>query len=221
MALTVGTKTNSTIAGGGATNMSFSHIQDVGSNPLLTVNIGHSIASPNVSGVSYNGTPMTRKYLHPTATTEINVEAWELANPDTGSNTVLVDFSGAQFNPVSTEAISFVGAEPTIGNELFIDTVGPPASGNITVSQNSMVVAVGVAGTVGTDITIDGSSRTIDWNDNINNYYFGGVSNSGLSAGSIDVSANSSASVALFAYEVKEAIAPPTETSRNTQAVWL
>ena len=217
MALNVGNKTNNTFAPGGASSQSFSHDQDSGSNGLLTVWVSHSLASPSATGVSYDGNALSKIYEQNTTTTEIRHQAWELATPPTGSNTVLVSFSGAQFNPITTEAISFIDSNG-IGTSAFTDTVGPPATGTISVSQNSMVVGMGTAGTTGLAISIDSSSRTLDWNSNVNNFVFGAVSDTGLSAGNINYSGNSSASTAMWAVEIQEFA---TATSRNTQAIWL
>ena len=220
MALNVGNKTNNSVAGDGDSSKSFSHVQDAGSNGLLTVWVSHSLASPFATGVSYGGNALSKTYEQNTTTTEIRHQAWEISTPPTGSNTVLVSFSGAQFNPITTEAISFINANG-IGVEAFTDTVGPPATGTISVSSNSMIVGIGTAGTTGLSIDINLSSRTLDWNSNINNFVFGAVSETGLSAGSINYSGSSSASIAMWAVEIQEFVEPSTETSRNTQVVWL
>ena len=209
MALTVGNKTNNLTNPGAGTTVTFAHTHNAGADGLLTVCIGHSNAAFQVSSVTYNGVNLTQKYTHVTTSTGMDLEVWELASPATGSNNVVVTLNTGPFNPISTEAISWTGAKTTIGNETFVDTAGPPATGNITVSANSQVVAMGAAGTAGTNVTIDGSSRTIDWNNNANNYIFGGTSASGLTSGSKSLSLNSSAQVAIFAFEIQEQSSTP------------
>lgn len=144
-----------------------------------------------------------------------------MASPSTGANNVVVSWSSGPFNPVNIEAISFTGSGG-FGNSGFSDTSGPPnTTATCTVSANSVIVGQAAAGTVGTNVTIDSSSRTIDFNNNCNNFIFGGVSALGLTAGSKTSSFNASAQVAVQLIEIKEQTGGGGATSRNTQAVWI
>ena len=219
MALTIGNKTNNTGNPGAATSRTFSHTQDVGSNGYLLVLTAIS-SSAVPTGVTYNGVAMTALDTRVSTSTSMQLKAWGLANPSTGANNVTVSWSSGPFNPVNIEAISFVGCAG-FGNSGFSDTAGPPnTTATCIVSANSVIVGQAAAGTTGLNVTIDGSSRTIDWNNNCNNYIFGGVSATGLTAGTKTSSFNSSAQVAVQLIEIKE-FTGGGATSRNTQVVWL
>ncbi len=220
MALAIGNKTNSTSNPGAATSVTFAHTQAAGSDGYLLVLTGiSSTAAP--TGVSYNGVAMTALDTRTSASTSMQMKAWGLASPATGANNVVVSWSTGPYNPVNIEAISFTGSGG-FGNAGFSDTSGPPnTTATCAVSANSVIVGQAAAGTAGTNVTIDGSSRTIDFNNNCNNYIFGGVSALGLTAGTKTSSFNASAQVAVQLIEIKEATGGGGATSRNTQIVWI
>jgi hypothetical protein len=215
MALAIGNKTNGTANPGASTTYTLAHTQDTGASGYLIVLTGIS-SSATPTGVTYNGVSMTLLDSRATTSTGMQIQAWGLANPSTGANNVVVSWSSGPFNPVNVEAISFTGSSG-FGNAGFSDTAGPPnTTATVTVSSNSVIVGQAAAGTAGTNVTIDGSSRTIDFNNNCNNFIFGGVSATGLSAGLKTSSFNASAQVAVQLIEIKEQAG-----SRNTQAILL
>lgn len=219
MALAVGNKTNGFINVFGATTYDLAHTQNAGANGYLLVLTGIS-ASSAPTGVSYNGVAMTLLDSRLSSSTAMRMMAWGLAAPATGANNVTVTWSTGPYNPINIEAISFTGSGG-FGNAGFSDTSGPPnTTATCVVSNNSVVVGNAAAGTAGTDVTIGGSSRTIDFNNNCNNYIFGGVSATGLSAGTITSSFNASAQPAVQLIEIKEA-GGGGGGSRNTQAILL
>ena len=135
---------------------------------------------------------------------------WELDAPPTGSNTVSVTMSGANFNSVSTICYSFTGCNG-VGNTSYNNTQSTPVTTSVTISANSMIIGAGISGS-GTGLSIEipqGTSRTVDWNNNINNVSFGGISPS-LTSGSKTIEANGSASCVVMAVEVLEAAAAST-----------
>jgi hypothetical protein len=213
MALTIGNKTNdlwSTPAGG--TSRSFSHTQNTGGNGYLIVITATDSSTTGILTVTYGGQSMTNVDTRTTTVTNTKLQTWRLANPPTGVNNVVLTCD-PMFNRVGTEAISFTDCGGT-GLFSFADVAGPPQSTNITISTNSVIIGIGTAGTAGTAVTIDGSSRTIDWNILLNNYFFGGLSANGLSAGSKTVQTNSSASCSAYAIEITESIfGGPTNTA--------
>jgi len=216
MALAIGTKTNNLTNPGAGLTVTFAHTQNTGADGYLFVVTGILTGADGITGVKYNGVSMTLVDTRVTTTTSKSIKTWRLAAPATGSNNVVVTFSSGPASLLSTEAISFTGSAGE-GNFGFANTAAPPnANASVTVSANSVIVGVGVASTVGTNITLDGSSRTIDWNNNTSNYIFGGVSALGLTAGSKTSSLNASANVAVVLIEVKE-----SSGSRNTQVVWI
>lgn len=62
-----------------------------------------------------------------------------------------------------------------------------------------------------------GTSRTVDWNHNINNFTWGGISPS-LSAGTITIQGGATATNIIMAVEVRESAAPAVN---NTGGWWL
>jgi len=221
MALAIGTKTNNLTNAGAGLTVTFAHTQNTGADGYLFVVTGITSGADGITGVTYNGVSMTLVDTRLTTSTSISIKTWRLAAPATGANNVVVTFSSGPYNPLSTEAISFTGSAGE-GNFGFADTAATPnANASVTVSANSVIVGVGVAGTAGTNVTLDGSSRTIDWNNNANNYIFGGVSALGLTAGSKTSSLNALANAAVVLIEVKESGGGGGGGSRNTQVVWL
>jgi hypothetical protein len=218
--LTIGNKTNRTTNPGASTTDTFSHTQDTGSNGYLLVLTAISTGAANESSVTYGGQSMTLLDTQTTTTTTMRMKAWGLANPPTGANNVVVTWASGPFNPYNAEAISFTNSNG-FGNVGFADTQGPPNTATtVTVSANSVIVGTAAAGTAGSNVTIDSSSRPIDYNNNCNNFVFGGVSAPGLTAGSKTSSFNATAQVAAILYEIKEYVAA-TAGSKNTQFIWL
>ena len=221
MALTIGNKTNSTANPGAATTATFSHTQDTGANGYLIVLTALSAGGANESGVTYGGQAMTLLDTRTTTGTTMRMKAWGLANPPTGANNVVITWVSGPFNPYNAQAYSFTGSSG-FGNVGFSDNSGPPnTTATVTVSANSVIIGHAAAGTAGTNVTIDSSSRTIDFNNNCNNFIFGGISATGLTSGSKTSSFNSSAQTAVILYEIKESSGAVVITSKNTQAVWL
>jgi hypothetical protein len=88
---------------------------------------------------------------------------------------------------------------------VFDDTALPPNSTNITVSSNSIILGAAAAGAnVSKDITLDGTSRTLEFTHSIYNYTYAAFSAAGLTAGSKAVSVSNSATVAGYYLEIKE-----------------
>lgn len=203
MGLTPGNKTTD-LNTPGASSRSFSHNNGGGASNYLFLQIAMSDVV-TITSVTYNGVAMTNIGTQSTLSTLTRWAYYVLASPATGSNTVTINFSAAQFNPVSSFAISYsVCGGP--GNLVFDDTNTPPNSTTITVSANSQIIGAAVAGTgVSEDITLDGSSRTLEFSNNINNYNYLALSTTGLTAGSKTVSASNSGTVAGYYLEVKEA----------------
>jgi len=209
MALAIGNKTNSLKSGSGQSSDTVGHTQDTGANGYLMVMLAVSNSTSNPTGVTYNGVPMTQLSRFTTSVTTDDWSIWGLAAPATGANNLVVTYALPLYNPISIEIISFTGCGGA-GVTGYTDTSGPPASVNLTVLANSVIVASGIAGSAtSASITINGSSRTIDWTNNIYNWCFGGVSALGLPAGSITCTASSTAQIAVHAVELKEFGAAP------------
>jgi hypothetical protein len=202
MALTKGNFT-SDVRIPAASSYSFSHNQNTGSNGCLIV----IVACPAVSttGVSYGGQAMTN-VRNDSTSYSTGWSVWRLLNPPTGANTVLVTLNTASFNSTSAVCYSFTDCSG-VGNTNFNNTQASNQTTSVTISNNSMVIGACIGGnSTSAFIEIpDNTSRTVDWNHNINNFTWGGISPS-LSAGSITIQGGATATNIIIAVEVTEVV---------------
>lgn len=154
-----------------ASSYSFSHNQNAGSDGHLFVVI--ACPATTVTGVTYNGVAMTLVQRRSTSySTDWTV--WELDAPATGSNTLVVTMAAANFNGVSTFVSSFTGCSG-VGNVSYNGTSNPTITTSVTISNNSMIIGAAIGGNnTGANMEIpQGTARTLEWNDNINNFTWG------------------------------------------------
>ncbi len=184
-----------------ASTYSFSHNQNTGSDGYLFVVI--ACPATTVSSVTYGGVGMTLVQRQSTGYSA-DWTVWRLAAPLTGVNTVLVTMAGANYNGVSTFAVSFLGCAG-VGNTSYNGTAANPVTNSVTISANSMIIGAVLGGNSTTAyIQIpQGTGRTLEWNDNINNFTWGAVSPS-LTAGSKTCQGGSTATNIIMLTEVKE-----------------
>ena len=187
-----------------ASSYSFSHNQNAGSNGCLIV----IVAAPAVSttGVTYGGQSMTNVRNDSTSYTT-GWSVWRLLNPPTGVNTVTVTLNTSSFNSTSAVCYSFTDCSG-VGNTNFNNTQASNQTTSVTISNNSMVIGACIGGnSTSAFIEIpDNTARTVDWNHNINNFTWGGISPS-LSAGTITIQGGATATNIIMAIEVKEVVA--------------
>jgi len=202
MALAIGNKT-ADLATPSATTRTFSHNMSTGTNGYLFVVIAMS-DTVTISSVTYAGTAMTLSSVVVTTGTNTRWAIYYLASPATGVNNVVETFSVAQYNPVSTFVFSATGCNG-VGDIVSDDTSTSPNSTTISISANSMIFGALVAGNnVGHAITLDGSSRSLEYTSAINNYTSGAFSATGLTSGVKNVSVAAGANLAGFYFEIKE-----------------
>lgn len=201
MALVIGNKT-ANLGTPASTTQTFSHNGSVGANGYLYLATAMSNAV-NYSSATYAGVSITPFASTTTSVTNTTLQFWQLANPATGVNNIVLTFSGAQFNPVSSFVFSVSGGNG-FGNIVADNTATSPNSTTIAVSANSYVFGLMISGN-GTSnaITIDGSSRPLEYTHAINNYASGALSAS-LTAGTKNVSVSGLSDVAAFYFELKE-----------------
>jgi len=122
------------------------------------------------------------------------VAAYYLQAPATGSNNIVVSFSGSQFNSTSIMAQSFTGAG-ALDTSAFTDSATTPSSQSLTIVANSVIYATGLsANAQNTDYSIGGSSRTPSFNGhNTNVIVEGAWSATGLSGGAQNVTTRADA----------------------------
>ncbi len=203
MALGIDVKT-ANLGNPAATTQSFNIVTNSGSNRYLFLLIAMSNAV-DFSTVTYNGVAMTQSGVQITTATATRWAIYTLADPTVGTNTLTITFTAGQFNPVSTLAVGASGCDG-IGNIVFSDTATSPNSTSITVSTNSMIVGGEVAGNnVSHVITLDGSSRPLEFTHAINNYTSTALSLGSLTSGSKTVSVAAGSNLAGYFFEIKEA----------------
>ena len=211
MPLVKGNKTSDRRVPSAAT-YSFSHNQNTGSDGYLFVVI--ACPATSVSSVTYGGVGMTLVQRQSTSySTDWTV--WRLAAPLTGANTLLVTMATANYNGVSTFVVSFTGSSG-VGNTAYNGSASLPVTTSVTISTNSMIIGATIGGNNTTAyIQIpQGTARTLEWNDNINNYTWGAVSPS-LTSGAKTCEGGSTASCIIMLTEVKEVVAPVISTLRR------
>lgn len=203
MAVAIGNKTVDLATPAGTTR-TFSHNGSVGANGYLFLVIAMSDPAMTFTSVTYGGNAMTSLSFNITTNTTSVWGIFYLANPPTGANNVVITFSTAQYNPVSSFAFSATGCSGP-GNTVFTDTTTTPSSTTISISANSMIWGglIAVNGT-GHAITLDGSSRTLEYTNAINNSTSGALSATGLTAGVKNVSVAASSNLAGNYFEIKE-----------------
>ena len=186
------TTANAEFTGSGTFNLSFTHTTAATANRLLVVGVSMNIAnSPGsaVSGVTYNGTPLTLIGAHNDAGGTRRAEQWYLLNPASGTNlpvvvSVNVPTAGVKVGVVAgattltgvdqtTPLGSFVSADGagasygqlnpfSVINGMIIDTMA--VGGNVTATPYGPQVqqwnATTVSGTDPPAVTGFGSSRS-------------------------------------------------------------
>jgi hypothetical protein len=192
-----------------ASSYTISHNQNTGANGYLFVTV--ACPATTVTSVTYNGVSMTLVQRNATGySTDWSV--WGLASPSTGANNVIVTMAGANYNGVSTFITSFLDCAG-VGNIAYNGSALNPVTTSITISANSMILGSIIGGN-STNAYIglpQGSNRTLEYNDNINNYTWGAVSPS-LTAGSKTCEGGSTATNIIMVTEIKEVVAIVTST---------
>ena len=217
MALAIGNKTVDLTTPAGTTR-TFSHNMSTGSNGYLFVVIATSDTATFTS-VTYAGVAMTLASVVVTTSTNTRWAIYYLSAPSTGANNVVETYSTGQYNPVSTFAFSATGCNG-IGDIVIDDTAASPNSTTISISANSMIWGGLVAGNgTGHVITLDGSSRTLEYTNAINNSTSGALSATGLTAGVKNVSVAAGANLAGYYFEIKE-FTSATNTNGNMLLVF-
>lgn len=209
MAIAIGNKTQSNQNPNG-TSQTLAHNQNTGSDRGLLVVITMA-STVNFSGCTYNGTAMTLVRNEFSSSEGQRVAGYYLANPDTGSNNIVVSFSGSQFNSTSIFAVSFTGAGG-VDTSGWTNSASTPSSQSLTIASNSIIYASGISGNAqNTGYDIGGSTRTFEFSHNTNKVVRGALSATGLSAGATNVTTKADfGNVTNFRIAIQEASAPPS-----------
>jgi len=191
---------------------SFSHTQNTGADGCLVVIV--SAPAVSTSSVTYGGQSMTPKRSQSTPYST-HWSVWELKTPPTGTNTVAVTLSSGSWNSTSTVCYSFTGSDG-VGVTAYNGTQSNPSTTSLTITANSMILGALIGGNSTTAyIEIpQGTSRPLDWNHNINNYTWGGISPS-LTSGSKTIEGGSTATSVIMGVEILEKSTPPPATQNS------
>lgn len=187
-----------------SSSWSFNYTNPSASDTLVVI-----VSSPgtSINSVTYGGDSMTQKAIYNTAY-GVYWGVYFLTSPKTGTNSLQVNLSGANFNSCSSVIYSFSGSNG-VGNIGFNNTQASPQTTSLTISSNSMIIGACIGGnSTAAYIEIpQGTTRTVDWNHNINNFTWGGISPS-LTSGTKTIEGGSTATNIIMGVEVKEAPTP-------------
>ena len=181
------TTTNNSTPGANFRNQS--HNQNTGSGGLIVAQFTMS-NSTSYTSATYGGVTMTRLYTINRSGLGQRMAFYYLENPPTGSNTLRVNFSGSQWNPLSTHIRSFTNSGG-IGNSLRTGGVSTPNTQNLTVSDDSLILMTSCSINAITGQQIPTGTNQTYVQHNTNRQVATGAisSNAGHSAGSISLRA--------------------------------
>lgn len=171
----------------GANFYQFTHNQNAGTERLLIIMLTMA-NTVNYSGCTYGGQAMTQLYSINRGGLSQRMGFFYLIDPPTGNNTLRVNFSGNQWNPISIHARSFTGSAG-IGNSARTGAQSTPHTQSLTVSDDSLIMAT--ACSVNQILTIQipqGSNRSFATHNTNRQVGTGAISaNAGFAAGTYNI----------------------------------
>jgi hypothetical protein len=197
----------------GANNYQFTHNQNTGTNRLLIIQLTMA-NTVNYSGCTYGGQAMTQLHSTNRGGLSQRMAFYYLVDPPTGNNTLRINFSGSQWNPISIHARSFTGSAG-IGNEGRTGGQSTPNTQSLTVSDDSLIMATACSINAISTIQIpQGSNRTFVTHNTNRQVGTGAISaNAGFSAGSYNIRTTSTfGSVTNDRVEILGISSPATNT---------
>jgi len=169
----------------------FAHNQNTGSNRLIVAQFTMS-NSTSYTSATYGGVTMTRLYTINRSGLGQRMAFYYLVDPPTGSNTLRINFSSSQWNPVSIYARSFTNSGG-IGNSSRSGGSATPHNASLTVSDDSLIMMTSCSINAITSQQIPTGTNQSYTQHNTNRQVATGSisSNAGHSAGSISLRATS------------------------------
>ena len=122
------------------------HSHNVGADGLLVVSVFY-INTKSVTAVSWNGVAMTKEggWTNNDTSAAVKFDVWYLVAPDTGNHDLVYTFNSAGGNCTSL-INSFTGADQTTPLQSLSNVASnTPHSRTITISENSMIMAIGTS----------------------------------------------------------------------------
>lgn len=188
-----------------------SHNQNTGSDGYLVVCVvSTSTFGVTISGATWNGVAMTQLQQATISGESCRMALFELEDPATGTNDLVITWSTTQSYSVSVSIFSFTGAQSG-GNSEINQSDATPTEPGFTISDQSMVLGIGASTYETTSIELpQGTSRTLLFSHNAYGKTVKGALSPALSSGTSTYEANTTtgnASLALV--EIQEAAAAP------------
>ena len=199
----------------GASFYQFTHNQNTGNNRLVVFQITMA-NTVTPSTATYGGQSMTRLYTINRGGLSQRMAFYYLENPPTGNNTLRVNFSGNQWNPISVHARSFTDSGG-VGASLRTGGSATPHNQTLTVEQDSliMITSCGVNQILTQQIP-QGTNQSFTTHNTNRQVATGAISaNAGHNAGSINLRATSTfGNLTLDRTEIKGLAASPSGRRR-------
>lgn len=197
----------------GANFYQFTHNQNSGTGRLLVIQLTMA-NTVGFSGCTYGGQAMTQLYSINRGGLSQRMGFFYLIDPPTGNNTLRINFSANQWNPISIHARSFTGSAG-IGNNANTGAQSTPHTQNLTVSDDSLIMAT--ACSINAILTIQipqGSNRSFVTHNTNRQVGTGAISaNTGFAAGTYNIQTTSTfGSVTNDRVEILGTGAAPSDT---------
>ena len=204
--MAVPTKGNTTSANPtpGASSKTQAHTHNTGDDGLIIAQFTMS-NSRTYSGCTYGGQAMTELYQINRSGLGQRMCFYYLENPPTGSNDLVVSFSGSQWNPISIHIRSFTGSGG-VGASARSGASTSPNTKDLTVEDDSLIMITSCSiNAILTQQIPQGTNRTFTTHNTNRQVATGAISaDAGHSAGTISLrSTSTSGSVSLDRTEIK------------------
>ena len=186
------------------------HNQNTGSDGLIIAQFTMS-NTRTYSSCTYGGVAMTQLYQINRSGLSQRMAFFYLENPPTGNNTLRVNFSGSQWNPISMHIRSFTNSGG-IGASLRTGGQSTPNTQSLTVEDDSLIMITSCSINAITSQQIpQGTNRTYIQHNTNRQVATGAISaDGGHSAGSISLRSTSTfGSITLDRTEIKGLGASP------------
>jgi hypothetical protein len=156
-----------------------------GSNRLLILQLTMA-NTVGYSGCTYDGVAMTQLHSTNRGGLSQRMGFFYLLNPNTGNNTLRINFGGNQWNPISIFARYLTGSGG-IGNEGRTGAQSTPNTQSLTVSQDSLITATACSVNVISTIQIPQGTNITFTTHNTNRQVGTGAISTALSAGTYNI----------------------------------
>jgi hypothetical protein len=193
----------------------YNHNQNTGNDRLLVVQITMANTT-NYASCTYNGVSMTLLYNKNRGGLSQRMAVFYLVSPPTGTNTVRINFTGNQWNPISVLIKSFTNSGG-VGEFRNAGGSSTPNSKTIPVEQDSLVMISSCSNnTILTQQIPTGTNQTFTTHNTNKQVATGAItSNVGHNVGSVSLRATStSGNLTLDRFEIK-GLTPPTPLNRR------